>query len=715
MRQPQLQWHRLRWPRDVEVERLLAVSALLATSGDAPLVIETVGHAGGVEHRLGLPARRAVSVVEQLQDALPGLGLQTLDARRPIDASRALELRLSTPTRSLHRQQAELVSRALLTALALTRRGEELVLQWQLLMSLPPASVGSTERAEPSPTSVADVLLGRRGRLDAEARQALRAKRELPVWRALGRVAVRAGSPAREQALLRELIAALRLAEAPGVRLFARRCSPERLDRVGRSWSAPLRLNTAELVVVAGWPVGTTAGLPVERSRSRLLPPSKAIPARGRVIGTATFPGDERSLALSTSDGLRHLHVLGPTGTGKSTLLLNAIALDVAAGWGVVVIEPKGDLINDVLARIPDDRLADVVLLDPSDAQQPVGLNPLAAERRPPELVADQLLGMFRSLYESSWGPRTNDILGASLLTLARTPRMTLCALPTLLGNPHFRHRVVAGLNDPLALEPFWATYEAWSEAERAAAIAPVMNKVRPFLMRPQLRAILGQSRPRFELTDVFSQRRILLVNLAKGAIGSEAAALLGSLILAQLWAAALNRATVAAERRRPVFVYIDEFQDYLHLPTNLGEALAQARSLAVGFVLAHQSLSQLDTSTRSAVLANARSRVCFQLAAEDARTLAGGALVADDFRELAVFEVYAQLVADGAVQPWCSARTLPAPPPLSDPAMVRETSRRRYGVDRLLVDAELERLAGGGREHGDDLTPRRRADRGAA
>ncbi len=150
MRQPQLQWHRLRWPRDVEVERLLAVSALLATSGDAPLVIETVGHAGGVEHRLGLPARRAVSVVEQLQDALPGLGLQTLDARRPIDASRALELRLSTPTRSLHRQQAELVSRALLTALALTRRGEELVLQWQLLMSLPPASVGSTERAEPS-------------------------------------------------------------------------------------------------------------------------------------------------------------------------------------------------------------------------------------------------------------------------------------------------------------------------------------------------------------------------------------------------------------------------------------------------------------------------------------------------------------------------------------------------------------------------------------
>lgn len=714
MKQSDVQWHRLRWPREVESEQLIAMSELLASSGTAPLIVEAVGRASGVEHRLGLPVSRAHSIVEQVRTAVPGLGLQTLEGRRPFDASRAVELRLSTPMRSLRSQNSITVSRALLTALMLARHGEELVLQWQLLLSLPPRSVGSTEHADRSAVSVADVLLGRRGRLDAEARQALRAKRERPVWRALGRVAVRAASPAREQALLRELMSALRMAEAPGVRLFARRCSANRIDSVGRSWWAPLRLNTVELVAVAGWPIGVTAGLSVERSGSRLLPPSREIRRRGRVVGTSTFPGAERPLALSTSDGLRHVHVLGPTGTGKSTLLLNAIVQDIAAGRGVVVLEPKGDLINDVLGRIPQRRVADVVVLDPSDEHRPIGLNPLTASLTP-DLVADRLLGMFRSLYESSWGPRTNDILGASLLTLARTPGMTLCALPALLGDTRFRRRVVAGLDDPLALEPFWAMYESWSEAERNAATAPVMNKVRPFLMRSQLRAILGQSKPRFELRQVFVERKILLVNLAKGAIGGDAAALLGSLIVAQLWSAAEHRTTVARDRRRPVFVYIDEFQDYLHLPTDLGDALAQARSLAVGFVLAHQNLSQLGTSMRSAVLANARSRICFQLAAEDARALAGDALTAADFRELATFEVYAQLVAGGAVQPWCSGRTLPPPHQIIDPKVVVEMSRRNYGVDRSVVDTELERLTIAGQTRDDDLTPRRRDDRGRA
>ena len=400
---------------------------------------------------------------------------------------------------------------------------------------------------------------------------------------------------------------------------------------------------------------------------------------------------------------------------GKSTLLQNLITQDIAAGRAVVVIEPKGDLIHDVLERIPSHRLDDVVLLDPADEQQPVGLNPLATNGRPPELVADQLLGMFRSLYESSWGPRTNDILGASLLTLARTPGMTLCALPALLGDPAFRHRVVSGIDDPIGLEPFWMVFDAWSEAERSAAIAPTMNRIRPFLMRPQLRSILGQSQPRFDLTQVFTKRKILLVNLAKGVIGAEAAALLGSLILAQLWAAAQRRTTVPTERRHPTFVYIDEVQDYLRLPTDLGDALVQARGLGVGFVLAHQHLSQLDAATRSAVLQNARSRICFQLAAEDARVFADGSLAAEDFRELEAFEIYAQLVSDGAVQRWCSARTLPPSAAINDAANVRMASRKSYGVDRQVVDAEIERLISGNTIGSDDLVPRRRRDRGTA
>jgi hypothetical protein len=322
---------------------------------------------------------------------------------------------------------------------------------------------------------------------------------------------------------------------------------------------------------------------------------------------------------------------------------------------------------------------------------------------------------MFRGMYESSWGPRTNDILGASLTTLARTPGMTLCALPALLVDSGFRHRVVSALDDPVGLEPFWIAYENWSEAERMAAIAPSMNRIRPFLMRPQLRAVLGQSRPRFDLAHVFTERKVLLVNLAKGVIGGEASSLLGSLLLGQLWAAALRRAALPAERRHPTFVYVDEVQDYLRLSTDVGEALVQARGLGLGFVLAHQHLSQLDPAVRSAMLTNARSRVCFQLAAEDARTLASGSVTADDFRELPTFEIYAQLVADGAVQPWCSGRTEPPSRVISKADEVRQRSRERFGVDRGAVDAEIERLLGGAQMGANDLAPRRRDDRGAA
>ena len=264
---------------------------------------------------------------------------------------------------------------------------------------------------------------------------------------------------------------------------------------------------------------------------------------------------------------------------------------------------------------------------------------------------------LFRS------GPRTSDILHAGLLTLTRLPGMSLAALPLLLSDPAFRRRVVGSLNDPIGLNPFWTSFEAWSEAERGTAIAPVMNKLRPFLMRPSLRRVIGQSEPKFDLQSVFHSRRILLVNLAKGAMGIEAASLLGALVLAGLWQHAQERSRIEPGKRAPVFVYIDEFQDYLHLPTDLGDALAQARGLGIGFVLAHQHLAQLSPSMRAGVMANARSRICFQLAQDDAKTLAASSTIlgTEDFTSLDAYQFYAQLVAGGAVEPWCSGQSLPS------------------------------------------------------
>ncbi len=700
-----LSWFELRWPQEVDPGRLVEVFRLLASSKTTPTLIEAVGTDTGVVHRIALPRGRAGMLVEQISAALPAIGFTALPAPLELMVDRAVELRLGTNERPL-RAEAEPISRALLGALASPRRGESLVLQWHLVGVIAPHAIGSgVTRAAASDSLVSGFLHGS-DRLDADARSALRAKRSQPGWRLVGRIGVHAGQPARQVQLLQHVIAALRLAEAPGVHLRFRSIRSDRLVERTVPWRTPVRLNASELATISSFPAGDTRGLPVARSVGRPLPPTKPVRTTGRVLGQATYPGRERPVALGVDESLRGLHVLGPTGTGKSTLLLRLICQDMAAGRPVVVVEPKGDLIADVLARVPAGREHDIVLVDPTDREAVVGINPLAS--RSPELAADQLLGVFHRLYASSWGPRTSDILFASLLTLAHTPGMSLAALPLLLADSGFRRRVVGQLDEPVVLQPFWQIFETWGEAQRTEAIAPVLNKVRPLLVRSALRAVLGQSAPRFDLRSAFTERRILLVNLAKGQLGPEAAALLGSVTVSHLWQTALERSTIPIKRRHPALVFIDEFQDYLSLPVDLGDALAQARGLGVGLTLAHQHLGQLSPSMRSAVLANARSRVVFQLGADDARTIASDTpLTPDDLRSLPAFEAFTQLVAGDAVQPWLSLRTLSASQPTSDPDRIRRLSRQQYGTPLAGIDRDLHRLRDCERE--DDLGAKRR------
>jgi hypothetical protein len=235
------------------------------------------------------------------------------------------------------------------------------------------------------------------------------------------------------------------------------------------------------------------------------------------------------------------------------------------------------------------------------------------------------------------------------------------------------------------------------------------MNKLRP-LLRPSLRAVLGQREPKFQLRQVFTERKVLLVPLRRGVIGPDAAALLGSLVVAELWQATQERAGIDPAKRHPVMVFIDEVQDYLHLPTDLADGLAQARGLGVGFTLAHQYLGQLPLAMRTAVLANARSRVVFQSSHEDAPVLAKGhpELDAEDFTALGQYEVYASLFAAGRVTPYASGRTLaPSQPNVGVVDELRRASRQRYGRPLDEVEAGFATLVGG--EHEASATGRRR------
>ena len=717
-----MRWWQVVWPRPLTEDLAVRVVKGWASDQRSPLVVlEARGHARRLTYLLGSPVTDAAVVVEALQGLCPDVVLIPLREHRPV-VTTAGKVKLSTRHRAVTTADLPGQTRGVMAALARARTDEHLALQVILGPRRIPLAVPTQ-----SPSSVVAPWYqvawhGNGQTIDSEKRTALRTKVSEAGFACTIRLGVTAATPRRRELLLLGLMAALRASEAPGVHLRLRREAANRLTAATPPWRWPLRLGVHEVLALSGWPISTPGkdddlpGLPP--SHPVPLPPLPVTGKAERVLALSTAPGPVQPLHLPIREQLKHLHVLGPTGVGKSTLLGHLALADIEAGRSLVVIEPKGALVDDILARIPKHRRDDVVVLDPADTLAPVGLNPLAGGHgRRPEVVVDALLAVFHQLWADAWGPRTQDILHAALLTLARRPDASLVMLPLLLTNPGFRRSITqaAVREDPVALGSFWAWYEQLSDAERMAVIAPVMNKLRAFLLRPSMRAVVGQVRPRFTLRQVFTDRKILLVPLSKGTVGPEAAALLGSLVVADLWQATLERTTIPEAKRHPVHVIIDEVQDYLRLPTDLADALAQARGLGVGFTLAHQYLDQLPASMRSAVLGNARSRVCFHLPPSDAAVMAKGhpELVPDDFTALGAFQIYASLQGNAATQQrvdrYVSCRTQPLPPATAAPEQLRRLSRERYGRPLGDIEAELADLAGSARAAQDEPTTGRR------
>ncbi len=688
-------WRQLHWPRPLEVAGpVQAVRAWAADQRSPLVVLEARASRGCIRYLLGYPPALGSSVAQQLVAAVPQLRLTAPDAER--EAVQATgRLQLSTRHRAVQTDQPDIVARQVLGALSSLQAGELLVLQLVLGPRRVPLAVPNQ-----SPSSIVRpwyqvAWVGNGDQVDGEKRAALRDKvgqHGFAVTIRMGAVAV---DGLRRQQLLRRLQAALKVSEAPGLRA---KLVPEFTDNLNvprAPWRWPLRLNASEVVTLSGWPISDDdlPGLPPIHPR-QVVPTALAKPGE-RIIGSANAPGVTGQLGLSMTDSLRGVWVLGPNGTGKSTLLLNLIHQDLQAGRAVVVIEPK-DLIRDLLSRIPEHRQGDVVLLDPTD-NTPVGLNPLIPHGRRPDVVADGLFSLFHNLYGDGLGPRSSDILQNALSVLAAHDNASLVMLPLLLTNPGFRRSLVQAAirRDPIVAAPFWHWYDSLSEDARLQAIAPLQNKLRP-LLKPALRAVIGQREPRLDLRTVLAEHKVLLVPLQPGVIGPDTAQLLAGLVLHELWLAIRGRAALPAEDRPPVSIFLDEVQDYLRLPTDLADALATSRSLGAGWHLAHQYRDQLPPGMRAAFEANARSRICFQLPAADARAMAAGQsiLEPEDFGQLPAYHVYAQLMRGNNLQPWASAVTLPAPKSCSNPRTIQARSRAQYGQPLDQVEADFAGLA---------------------
>jgi hypothetical protein len=345
------------------------------------------------------------------------------------------------------------------------------------------------------------------------------------------------------------------------------------------------------------------------------------------------------------------------------------------------VIDPKGDLVADLLDRLPADAGPRTVLFDPADPGPPPALNVLGG--RDSDLTVDHLVGIFRKIFVEFWGPRTDDVLRAACLTLASRPGATLADIPRLLGDTAYRQRATEDIREPI-LKGFWDWYESLSDAHRGFITAPLQNKMRAFLLRRFVRETVGSATSSFDMTDVLDGG-LCLVRLPKGMLGEDTTRLLGSVILARAWQAATQRARAGHSARKDACLYIDECHNFLSLPHGMEDMLAEARAYAVSLCLVHQNLAQLSRELREGISANARNKIIFTVSPEDARALerhVQPGLSGHDLAHLGAFQAAARLVAGAAEQPAFTMRTLQLPPPVPGRAeAIRAAARASAGV----------------------------------
>lgn len=670
-------WRQIHWSESVNHDDLAGFLRVLAADDQrGPVVLEVRAEAGQIRYLVGANESTLNDTATSLSRLAKNVTV-TKPERPRLSAERAGRIRIRQREVAIVGGDATL--RALLAALSsANKKGDVLVVQLVLGRGLPPRGVGARP-VDPNQTFLDLALVGMRS-APADLSKLLRDKAGQYRFRAVARLGVASDDPVRRRLLVFGVMTALRQLQTAEVTIELLSEKPEYVNDATVPARKLLRLTPDEVLAFSAWPLGDRdlPGLPSRHPR-RVAPPDSYKPPKERIFAAGSAPGSSVPVGISIRDALRHTHVMGPTGVGKSTLLLHLIASDIGAGRSVVIIDPKRDLGMDVLTLIPEHRRGDVVFLDPT-LEAPVGLNPLADVRGQGPLVADGLLAVFKGLFPSMFGPRTSDALHASLLTLASSTGTSLADLPRLFTDPTFRRRLTARIDDPLGVGGFWAQYEAMSSGQQAAVVGPVLTRLRQFLLRPGVRAVIDQVAPRFRLEDLFSTPRILVVTLNKGLLGPEAAGLLGSIVVSQLWQHTLARAETAKSDRVPVSVYIDEAQSFLHL-ADLAEALEQSRSLGVAWHLAHQHRAQMPAALLAAIDANTRSKILFTLEAADATAVTRhSTLTPEDVTQLPPYEVYVNLEHRGARTGWMSARTLPPPAAISDPLVVLAESQALYG-----------------------------------
>ncbi|MBI5152075.1 type IV secretion system DNA-binding domain-containing protein [Candidatus Peregrinibacteria bacterium] len=454
-------------------------------------------------------------------------------------------------------------------------------------------------------------------------------------------------------------------------------------------------LNTEELATIWHLPYSSQSGISVAASR-KLEPPAQiSAGPEAAILGKTDFRGEQAEFGILPSDRRRHIYILGKTGMGKSTLLMNMIFNDISAGRGIALIDPHGDLADRICGLVPAHRINDVILFDPSDREFPIGLNLFENSNRF-AIVASGIISIFKKIYSESWGPRLEYILRNVVLTLLEAPNSTMLWIMRILIDDEFRRSIIYQVADPL-LRNFWLQeFEKMPQSRRSEAISPILNKVGQFLSNPLMRNILGQPKTNIDFLFSIDNQKILIINLSKGKIGDDNSNLLGSMLITKFYLDAMSRADIEESARSDFHLYIDEFQNFA--TDSFADILSEARKYKLNLVIANQYIGQMADSVRDAVFGNVGTCVSFQIGYDDSEAISlqfGEAVNPADLMGLAKYKAYIRLLIDGMPSKVFSMATFPAPQLHADSReKIIRVCREKFTCRREFVEEKIREFA---------------------
>jgi len=460
-------------------------------------------------------------------------------------------------------------------------------------------------------------------------------------------------------------------------------------------------VNTEEMSSLFHFPLPTSETPNILWLTAKQASAPVAMPREGVILGHNLYRGVDTVVRIKPADRQRHMYIIGKSGSGKSVMISNLAKQDIDNGDGVCVIDPHGDLVDTILSYIPEHRLDDVIYFNPSDLERPMGLNMLEyKEETQKDFVVQDMIAIFMKLFPPEMiGPMFEHNMRNVMLTLMadKDHPGTIIDIPQMFSNEAFQKYKVAKVTDP-TVRAFWEQEMAkTSDFHKSEMLGYLISKVGRFVENDMLRNIIGQSKSAFDFRDVMDNKKILLINLAKGKVGEINSSLLGLIIVSKLQMAAMSRASLPESERHDFYLYIDEFQNFV--TDSIATILSEARKYRLDLIIAHQYIGQLvdnkgNTQIRDAVFGNVGTIVSFKIGVDDAETIAQE--FAPVFSEYDVINVekyhaYIKLLIDNTASKPFQMATYPPPEGIvANVEKLKEYSRLKYGVEQSLVEQDI-------------------------